>query len=126
MNEPARSYLTGDMRSLGFRRRWVKGPQRDWSGKSDFKRQSRPEKPHFIKVAGKAWNDWRSVFDPVQFRRLLRREFRGMNQPGYAALKDRTEWVRQYGLRRKLLNAARSTRIRQEVANQIARRKVLK
>jgi hypothetical protein len=29
-----------------------------------------------------------------------------MNEPGYAALKERTEWVKQYGLRRKLQNAA--------------------
>jgi hypothetical protein len=28
-------------------------------GKSDFKRRSLPEKPHFVKVAGKGWDDWR-------------------------------------------------------------------
>lgn len=115
----SRSYLSGGMRSLGYGRRIVRGPQRDWRGQSDFKRRSLPEKPHFIRVAGKGWEDWRSPFSPVCFRRLLRR--RGFfDRPGYAALKERVEWVKQYGLRRKLQNAASMTLIRRKVANRRA------
>lgn len=98
----------------------VRGPQRDWRGKSDFKRKSLPEKPHFIKVSGKAWDDWRNVFDPVEFRRLLRSKG-AFDRPGYAALKMRSDWIEHYGLRRKLRNAAERTRIRREVAERRAK-----
>lgn len=116
-----RTYRSGESRSLPYGKRMVRGPQRDWQGKSDFKRRSLPEKPHFIKVEGRAWDDWRNVFDPVQFRQLFRRRRLGIFQrPGFAALNERAGYLKQYGLRWKLKNAAQSTRIRHDVANRRA------
>lgn len=105
-----RIYLSGYMRSTGYGKRVVKGPQ-------NFRRRSLPEKPHFIKVAGKGWDDWRSPFDPVQLRRLIKHKVSAMYGPGYKALADRAAWLKQYGLRQKLRNAASSTEIRRRVRN---------
>lgn len=113
-----RTYRTAECRSLPYGRRLVKGPRRSWDGKSDFRRRSLPERPFFVKVKGKTWDDWRNAFDPVTFRRLVEGPRHNGLGP-YKGMERRAsmrQWIKQFGLKRKLKNAADSTRIRRQVA----------
>lgn len=112
-----RVYRTAEARSLPYGRRVVEGPKRDWRGRSAWKPRSRPAKPIFAKPRADCRNKRFTVRWLTDFANL----------PWSAAkVREGREWLARYGLRRKLANAARSTRIRREVAQRLAIRRVLK
>lgn len=105
-------------RSIGYGKRVVKpldkklreAKSQPWTPKSI------PYRPIFAKPRKDGRNDF--------FRACWWRDFR----PRWIAQKvrdDRT-WLKHYGLRQKLSNAATSTRIRREVAQKTAIKKALK
>lgn len=112
-----RTYRTGAARSLPFGERKVRGPARDWRGRSTWKPRSRPDRPIFAKPRA----DGRSKTFTARWLSDLRRL-----RWSPAKVREGREWLARYGLRVKLANAARSTRIRREVAQTRAARRILK